>query len=75
MIYLLASEEHVEADQKHQVGASSIDICLDLKDPEAPKTIETYVTAFGKNYAKVEQISDEAVVLRLYAGGAKELKQ
>ena len=74
-IYLLPVKEHVEADQKHQVGPSSIDIYLDPRDPEALKTIETYVAAFGENYAKVEQVSDEAVVLRLYPGGAEELKR
>jgi len=75
LIYLLALKEHVEGHQKPHAGAKSIDIYLDLKDPEASKTIEAYVAAFGENYAKVEQISDESVVLRLYPGGARELKK
>ena len=75
LIYQLGSKEHVEGHQNPHAAAKSIDIYLNLTAPGASKTIETYVAAFGENYAKVEQISDEAVVLRLYPGGARELKQ
>ena len=53
----------------------SIDAVFDLNDPDQAKALEGHKAAFGEGYAGVEPLSDGKVVLKMYPGGAKELKK
>jgi hypothetical protein len=57
------------------ISSKSIDICIDLDAPSAQEKIEGYRRAWGRNYMDVAALSDEVAVVRLYPGGAAQLKE
>jgi hypothetical protein len=69
------SEEtsRIESRVPVKVEKKSIDVVLDLNDPEQAEKLEVHRAAFGQGLTEVEPLGDGRVVLKIYPGGAKGL--
>ncbi len=52
-----------------------LEILLNPKDTDYEHKVEAFLVAFGEKYASVERVFPEMALLKIYPGGAKELKK
>ncbi len=54
--------------------ATSIEIFFDLTLPNEINRMQEFVAGFGEGYTEVEFILGEAAIVRVFPGGAKDIK-